>query len=92
MKHFYKKCKVPTNPLKVVTATLVGEWHHMSSPPVHHPCGYTGLDLNNRIFTCDGNTGHNTEGNTFIPFGTKKCPHLLAALRNLPLSAHESAT
>lgn len=27
-KHFHKKCKVPTNPVKVATATLVGEWHH----------------------------------------------------------------
>lgn len=34
---------MPINLLKEATAALVGEWHHTSSSPVLHPCGYTGL-------------------------------------------------
>lgn len=36
-----------SNVSKVATAALVEEWHHMSSASVHHPHGYTGLDLAN---------------------------------------------
>ena len=84
-KHFYKKHKVPTNPLKAATAALV-EWHYMSSTPVHHSCAYTGLALTNKIFSCEGNRP------AHLPPTWNKCPHLLDALRNLPLSPHESAT
>lgn len=37
-----------------------------STTPVHHSCAYTGLDLNNKIFSCEGNT----DPHTFLPLGT----------------------
>lgn len=61
-KHFHKKSKVPTNPVKVATAALVGEWHHRAPHLFTTPV----LDLNNKIFSCEGNP----DLHTFLPLGT----------------------